>query len=142
MQLLSRDDYYAHTQGKISKMCPFCHERQIVLHNGKEWTWIASIAPYVRYHTMLVPKRHVTKVSELTVSEWKEFNLLHDKISDAYQQKEVTWTDTDEEIENIIFAWRYRRRLKNKKLNTQNLDHLHLHIVPDRDHFLDPLSSD
>src|SRR5680860_861547 len=120
MQLLSRDDYYAHTQGKISKMCPFCHERQIVLHNGKEWTWIASIAPYVRYHTMLVPKRHVTKVSELTVSEWKEFNLLQKKISNENKKKKVTGLKTNKKIEKIIFAWRYRRRLKNKKLNTQN----------------------
>ena len=74
-KLMSRVEYDAWLKGLPDNFCPFCDWRnsQIVLYEGHTWVWVANIAPYWRYHTMFIPKRHITELTEVTVTEMGEF---------------------------------------------------------------------
>lgn len=114
---------------------------QVVLHKGKKWNWVAALAPYWKYHTMLVPNRHISKISEINAIEWKEFLELHDKIIELYKESDIRFDDSTQ-MQNILVFWRQRYQLYNSVLGTNNVSHLHIHFASDREHFLDPISDD
>ncbi len=139
-KLLSRNQYYNQIKNQPKRKCPFCLEKQIILYAGVGWNWIAASSPYMEYHTMLVSERHIVKMSDLTDMEWLELKRLHDKIIEIYTDMNIFHKDSGLAIDGLFFGWRFRNRLLNHRLNSKNLDHFHLHIFPDKEHMLDPLT--
>lgn len=119
--------------------CILCnaHVNPFVLKDLKHWVWLGSIAPYWEYHSLLVPKRHVEKPSELKVSELMEGLSFLDTIVPKLNAANLTWRD-GELVVNWWFMWRYRHK-KGTNEGNRTIDHLHVHILPDRDHHIDPM---
>ena len=141
MNLLSRSEYYADRKNLDPAVCVLCNSEQIVLASGKHWDWVAAKAPYWKYHTMLVPKRHITMIGEINPEEWEEFIDLHNKITYIYDNSSLTM-ENGEPLQNVLIFWRKRHILFNKTLQANNVDHLHIHFACDREHFLDPISDE
>jgi diadenosine tetraphosphate (Ap4A) HIT family hydrolase len=141
MRLISRNEYYKNRQEVSNKEnCALCDNKQIVLGSSTSWTWIASSAPYWKYHTMIVPKRHIVEIFEINDKEWSELKQLEKLIVRKYKQIKALNPATNTPFENVLVFFRQRLNLHNPVLNAKNLDHLHLHFTFDKDHFLDPIS--
>jgi diadenosine tetraphosphate (Ap4A) HIT family hydrolase len=76
MKILSRQEYYEERKKSTSPECVLCHQKQLVLGETKYWRWIAARAPYWKYHTMIVPKRHFVELYEINDEEWNELKKL------------------------------------------------------------------
>jgi diadenosine tetraphosphate (Ap4A) HIT family hydrolase len=140
-KLLSRSEYYARRTELDPKICMLCSGEQVVLQDMNNWTWVAALAPYWKFHTMLVPKRHISRIKELNVDEWHEFLMLQERIVEIYRDSGLKFTDGTK-LENVLIFWRHRYQLYNPKLKANNVDHLHVHFACDREHFLDPISDE
>ena len=59
--------------------CPFCdiYNKQIVLKETKGWQLIANIAPYWKYHTIIVPRRHIVDLPDITSNDHIEIIFLY-----------------------------------------------------------------
>jgi len=101
--------------------CPFCHineEKTRLIKNGKNIFVIFSNPGLMEGHLLVIPKRHVEKLSELSKDEKEElFNLVIE-----YQEKI---------LKNIApgcdIRQHYRPFLKQSK---SKVNHLHIHLQP------------
>lgn len=97
--------------------CPFCSlsHNEIISENMSAFLTYA-LAPYIRHHLLVVPKRHIEKIGEATPEEEKDIsdlqmealNLLH-KLGH----------------ENVTFLAR------DGENSGKSIHHIHYHVVPD-----------
>jgi len=140
-KLLSREEYDKKFIPNIPKdVCTFCEwdKYQLVLKEFDHWVWIANIAPYWRWHTMVIPKRHFVEFDEQSYKENGELLdvLAHvkRKMIDAKLQR-----SDGSEVKKIVHFWRFRADRYDPISGTVRPDHFHLHITPDKDHLWDPI---
>lgn len=137
--LLSRNEYATWLKSLAPGACPFCEwwRYQIVLHEGAHWLWIACRAPYWRFHTMLVPKRHFKELAEVAVVEIGELLGMY---SSAMQKlKSISPTVSGEPIDRYLMFWRLRESAWESKTETRRMEHFHMHLVPDLPGRFDPI---
>lgn len=142
MNLMSREQYDVWMKALVPNECTFCDiTKQIVLKEFNYWYWIANIAPYWKYHTMIIPKRHFEKYSDMTMQEAGELVTVIDygekKIIDAHLTR-----DDGSLIEKVVYFWRYRMNRFDKVSGTVRPSHFHIHLCPDKDHLWDPIIAD
>jgi histidine triad (HIT) family protein len=99
--------------------CAFCtlpeiQERKII-ENDFAWAFPTNI-PITPGHTLVMPKRHVTRYEDLTSEEIKAVEDLRKKLIHAL--KNVF------QAEGFNFAW------NDAEIAGQSVPHFHLHIVP------------
>lgn len=134
--LLSRDEYYDRLRSGGFSECDFCvgESKQIVLNTGTHWLWVASIAPYWRYHTMFVPRRHVADIEELTQEELDELITMKKLALARYAEANITWTDGTP-INTFTYMWRVRDGGADLNFKVTKTVHLHVHMWPEVDGF-------
>jgi diadenosine tetraphosphate (Ap4A) HIT family hydrolase len=144
---LSREEYEIYVKSLAKGHCAFCViENQIVLGESKYWYWIASLSPYWKHHTMLIPKRHESSMSHLTQDELSDYFSYHKIISTHLIN--LNLVHDDGEVFNQILTMIRERTGKSNDQSKEHekTDHLHIHIVPDKEGFeryvLDPLATD
>ena len=120
--------------------CAFCdwRENQIVLKEGRGWLWIANCAPYWRYHTMFITKRHVKELSELSITEMGELIEFYAYAIERFRKAKLSRPDGTE-IKKYVFFWRLRDDLFDPISGNKRPDHFHIHLAPDKDHLWDPV---
>jgi diadenosine tetraphosphate (Ap4A) HIT family hydrolase len=139
-KLLSRPEYDKFMQDLPDGKCTFCEWEtyQIVLKEFDQWLWIANIAPYWKYHTMIMPKRHFEKYSDMTFMEAGELVKVIDygekKILDAKLLR-----DDGSLIEKVVYFWRHRFNRYDPISGTIRPSHFHLHLSPDKDRLWDSI---
>lgn len=137
--LMSRDEYDKWLSGLPGNTCTFCEwsKYQIVLKTTSHWTWILNRAPYWPYHTMLVPKRHVVQIHELSVVETGELFSIYSQAVSVLKKHEAM---IPEKLRTgkYLFFWRYRDTQREVS-DQRKVDHFHLHVAPDRERLFDPL---
>ena len=107
---------------KKKKICPFCYEKES--HIVDEWIYMKVIparAPYVKDHLLIVPKRHVNLLKELTHPELIDLHELVDK-----------WTKKLHKYHNSVNLL-LRDGLVGDKNCGKSVNHLHFHLIPDCD---------
>lgn len=139
-KLMTRKDYDKWVASVPLKVCTFCEWKkyQVVLKEFENWVWIANIAPYWRYHTMILSKRHFLRFSDMSFKEAGELTQVIDygekKILDAkLKRKDGTL------IEKVVYFWRFRLNAYDPISGTTRNGHFHLHLAPDKDHLWDPI---
>ncbi len=139
-KLLTRKTYEKFLADLPKERCPFCDYRkyQIVLREGKNWVWVAALAPYWRYHTMLIPKRHFRYFWDMKEAEIKELTKLTRVIIQFYREKKLHRRDKSL-IKQYVFFWRLRDNLYDPISKNIRYDHFHIHIAPDKDHSWEPI---
>ncbi len=135
---MSRVEYDKWYKTQDPAVCGFCHlDRQIVLKEFDHWVWIANFAPYWRYHTMLLPRRHFVKFSDMTFAEAGELPKVVDYGEKKMIDAKLLRTDGTL-IQKMVYFWRYRFNRFDPISGTVRPDHFHIHLAPDKDHLWDP----
>lgn len=101
--------------------CPFCNideNRNPVLKDGKCVKVILSNPCLMPGHILIVPKRHVEKVSELRKEEWEEFFRAFIEFQEIVLKKIAPGCDIRQN---------YRPFQKQDRLK---VNHLHFHLQP------------
>lgn len=140
--LMARAQYDKWLKELDPEVCTFCSwkEYQILLQATDHWLWILNRAPYWPYHTMLVPKRHVVQIHELSVVETGElFSIYSQAVAVLKRHEEVIPASL--RTGKYLFFWRYRDK-QRETTNQRKLDHFHLHVAPDRERMFDPVLDD
>lgn len=102
--------------------CPFCrggvtHKNQEILYSNKGWWLTLTVQPLKDTfpHFMIVPFRHVTKMQDITPTEWKQF------------QEVLVWAQKKFMPTGTVFYWRQGESL----VTGASVSHLHVQaIVP------------
>ena len=98
--------------------CPFCKPTGVSL--GEHWQLVKDKYPVTKGHHLLVPKRHVTKLTDLTKEELAE---LGNCMKQAFYCVKITSSCMDG----------FNIGLNNGVTAGQTVDHLHFHFIPRRD---------
>lgn len=107
------DDYL-----KTLDKCPFCNlKKQEIVRENKFARVILAKAPYHKDHLLVVPKRHVIKISQLKNNELEEISSL------------VFWAGKKLEKKHHNLSILYREG--NKKKIGKSIDHFHVNLIPD-----------
>lgn len=99
--------------------CPFCkRDENLLLWESENFYVTLAKAPYVKDHLLIIPKKHVVFLHELTKEEQNELRSEVQKRNIALQKIHEGTT--------II--------LRDSQVNAssgKSISHLHVHIVPD-----------
>lgn len=102
--------------------CIFCgivkriEETKLLVTLTNRFIVILNLYPYNPGHTMIIPKRHITDIRELTVNENAEFNDLRDYCINM--------------IEEIYKPHGFNIGFNMGLPAGASITHLHLHIIP------------
>jgi diadenosine tetraphosphate (Ap4A) HIT family hydrolase len=137
--MMSRAEYDDWIQTLPDETCTFCQwrEYQVILKSTDNWMWILNRAPYWPYHTMLVPKRHVVQIHELSVIETGELFSVYSQVVEILVKHEA-YIPEALRTGKYIFFWRYRDH-QGEPSDQRKVEHFHMHIAPDRERMFDPL---
>ena len=103
------------------KTCPFCYinkEKTKIIHSKPLTIVILSNPRLVPGHLLVIPKRHVEKLSELTDEEKNE---LFDTIIE-FQEKILLKISSGCDIRQNYHPFQKQSRIK--------VNHLHVHLIP------------
>jgi len=101
--------------------CPFCHidkEKTKIIKEGEKVMVVLSNPRLIEGHLLVIPKRHVEKISELNEEELKE--LLENIIE--FQQKILSKISPGCDIRQNYRPFQKQNNLK--------INHLHFHLLP------------
>jgi len=99
------------------KSCPFCTKRkEEAFLSSENFVAIYNIAPVLPGHSLIIPKKHIESLFELTEEEAGEFMQLGRKVAKLLSH--VFHTDA--------FDW----AVQEKEAAGQSVPHLHMHVVP------------
>lgn len=96
--------------------CLFCEKinrKDDLLFESHHFMIIRDGFPVTEGHSLIIPKRHVNKITELTLEEFSELNSIFKRLEDVYK------TDYNIGINCGIDAG-------------QTIEHLHIHFIPRR----------
>ena len=100
-------------------LCPFCIEKtEHKLFENEYMYIIPARAPYVEDHLLIIPRRHVTLLQELTHEELQSLHALIDKWA--------TKLHTKHKDVNLLLRDGLVWGVTEKSVN-----HLHFHLIPD-----------
>ena len=138
-KLMNRDQYNKWLKKLPKNYCTFCNwkEYQIVLKEGWRWIWVANLAPYWYWHTMLVPKRHFVEYNEMNDKEAVELRDMFDYAINRYREEKLLREDGSQ-IKKYVFFWRLRDDTYDPISKVKRPNHFHIQIAPDKDHLWDP----
>ena len=109
VRLLSRKEYDEWIKSIPRDACTFCKygEYQMILHEFDHWIWVANIAPYWYWHTMIVPKRHFVEFDEMTFKESSELPTVLAYTKKKFIDAKLNRKDGDL-VEKFVYFWRFR----------------------------------
>ena len=135
----------------MNEQCFFCkiqHDDNAVLYENSLLFLVLDGFPVSPGHGLLVPKRHVANLSDVTADEWRTYYL---SIQESIKAIELTdlkaiYTAFFEKATSDIGKWFNRRALEHPHLGMKpdahnhglndgtaagrTVDHLHWHIIP------------
>jgi histidine triad (HIT) family protein len=90
-----------------------------IVHEDTDWMAVMDIHPIRKGHVLLIPRRHVSRLSELAEHEQQQLFVLADRILKA--QEAAGYADGGG---NLL--------LNDGVAANQHIPHLHLHCIPRR----------
>jgi len=139
-KLLTREEYDIWFKDIPENACTFCDWKkyQIVLKEFEHWIWIANIAPYWKWHTMIIPKRHFEKYADMTFMEAGELVSVIDYGEKKLLESNLKRSDGSK-VEKVVYFWRFRFNRFDPVSGTVRPAHFHMHLTPDKDHLWDKI---
>ena len=121
------DDYLL----KILKdECPFCDvKKEYVIEKSKYFTVVLARAPYIKDHILIVPNRHLVRLSEITPKEWWDLVLMIEKWMRKMEtiHSEVNLLLRDGVAHGVLWKvlcysdwWEMRKRSKKSERRSEN----------------------
>lgn len=137
-KLLTRAQYDKWMAKLPKNMCTFCEwkEHQMVLKEFEHWVWIANLAPYWYWHTMIMSKRHFVEFDEMSFKEAGELPEVLAYTKKKFIDAKLKRSD-GKKVEKFVYFWRLRLNRYDPISKTIRPDHFHVHLAPDKDHLWD-----
>jgi diadenosine tetraphosphate (Ap4A) HIT family hydrolase len=109
--------YTSFLKEERGKGCPFCapHRLNEIIAENKHAYLTYALAPYSSYHLLVVPKRHVEYIRDLTAKERDAIENLIESADKILRQKN---------IENYFII------VRNGKRSHKSVLHLHYNVIP------------
>lgn len=104
---------------KTITTCPFCDPKDRVLAENDLAFMTYARAPYHAHHVLVMPKRHVVKITELSAEEMAAIDNL---VLQAVRALEKAHS----KILSVLV-----RDGEVNESNDKSVSHLHYHVVPD-----------
>ncbi len=120
-----RSEYIESFQNPNEEGCIFCNcqkenvedENSLVVYKGKEVYVLMNRYPYNNGHLLIIPNRHISKISEMTETERLETFYLIEKSIEA--------------LENTMSAHGHNIGTNLGRVAGAGIeDHIHFHVVP------------
>jgi len=98
--------------------CPFCDKKSenAVFARSEQALAVYNISPLLPGHSLIIPKRHVRTIYELSDSEYEDMVFFMRDVSGllrkAYKAEGINWT------------------LQEGEAAGQTVSHLHFHLIP------------
>jgi diadenosine tetraphosphate (Ap4A) HIT family hydrolase len=117
----SREDYKKILK-KIEKTgkCPFCDEnlefhKEPIIKKYRDWFITKNSYPYqnTKYHFLIIPKKHLTDISELNSDDLKSIQYL------------IKFTNKNFKVGGGKLFLKFGE----KKFSLSSIDHLHFHLI-------------
>jgi diadenosine tetraphosphate (Ap4A) HIT family hydrolase len=84
-----RLEYRKHIDS-LAGSCAFCADQEgLIIKKFIHWDWVFAAFPYRKYHTILVPRRHIINFFDLEESELLEFILIIKEVEDVYKKSGI-----------------------------------------------------
>ncbi len=99
--------------------CKFCNIREDIQYDVKNAFAISDKYPVTKYHTLVIPKRHVESYFDLTVEEHLNCIILLDVVRNTLVK-----------LDNTITG--FNIGVNNGKDAGQTISHCHIHLIPRR----------
>lgn len=99
--------------------CPFCNLDHRIIDTYNSANCVRDNFPVTEHHSLIIPKRHILTVSELSATEFQDIFLLAKKV-----KSELRLIDLKIEGFNIGF--------NEGQVAGQTIPHTHLHLIPRR----------
>ncbi|MFW6143390.1 MAG: HIT family protein, partial [Patescibacteria group bacterium] len=107
---------YAEIWQSVDK-CPFCDlKEKYIVTQDNDVVLTANLFPYVDYHLLIIPRKHVLLLSELSENDWLAVRRL------AELGRKLLEAVTNNDAYTFVL-----REGNNKKKTVQ---HLHFHLIP------------
>jgi ATP adenylyltransferase len=113
------EDFRRFGQFEPLEGCAFCERKTEAEQEYNSCLWIWDRFPVSAHHSLIIPKRHVSSVSELSVSEMQDMFLLMARAKARIQE-----IDADVRGFNIGF--------NDGACAGQTIMHTHMHLIPRR----------
>ncbi len=116
--------WYSDIASTVTK-CPFCDlKEKYIIYEDSEVVLTVNLFPYTEGHLMIVPRRHVEKVSHLTGEEWASVHHLT-SLGFEILRKGLKIKDL-----NLLYR-------EGTKTSGSSLKHLHIHLLPVTEEFME-----
>lgn len=109
-------------KGNTSTSCPFCDPKvleQQQYYEGQLVRVLYNYLPLMEGHSLIIPKRHVSRFEDLTAPEVTEMAITVNKVQKAF--------------EKVYKTSDYLLVMQNGKLAGQTVSHVHFHMIPRKD---------
>jgi diadenosine tetraphosphate (Ap4A) HIT family hydrolase len=107
---------------KRKRICPFCQTKENEIIEESTYMYvIPARAPYIKDHLLIIPKRHVNLLKELSQRELTDLYTLVDTRTKKLHQYHKSV--------NLLL----RDGLVSDRKCGKSINHLHFHLVPDCD---------
>jgi len=99
--------------------CPFCNTTIEINIETKNVIAVLDKYPVTKFHTLLVPKRHVSSFFKLTIEEQQDCLLLLQTIKESLSKSDNTISG-------------FNVGINDGKDAGQTIPHCHIHLIPRR----------
>jgi len=99
------------------KTCPFCEtDEERLIFESKFSLALLDIYPVTRGHTLIIPKRHILKIEELTKDEIFDIFEVFNKVINA--------------LEKFLKPGGFNFGINIGEAGGQSIEHIHFHLIP------------
>lgn len=113
-------DYWYGEKWKTVNKCVFCDLKdRYVIKTLDDIVLTTNIYPYTNGHLMIIPKKHITHIKQLTPKQWESIRIL------TYVSKKMLRAAI-----GIKSVWVVYREGKLGSTSEKTVEHLHIHIIP------------
>ncbi len=99
--------------------CPFCNLGSRVIDSYNSANCVRDNFPVTHNHSLIIPKRHILTVGDVSMAEMQDMFLLSNKV-----KSELRLVDSKIQGFNIGF--------NEGEAAGQTIPHVHLHLIPRR----------
>lgn len=126
-RLLPRGQYEKHLND-LNGACAFCTMTDdLNIKAYENWVLAYAAYPYRKYHVLLISKRHITNLCELTPEELTEFARITEDVNKMYEEAGIVGVNS-KYGDQLFLCWRTRG---NDEVGKKSVAHLHLHFYPE-----------
>jgi diadenosine tetraphosphate (Ap4A) HIT family hydrolase len=117
------------------KECSFCglDQDNLTVKKFEYFVWLYSAFSYRKYHTILIPIRHIVRFSELNEQELAELGRVSFFVEERYKERGIVSGDSNFG-DQLLTTFRMRTTLETE--DKKRVQHLHIHFYPK--HHKDP----